>query len=1113
MSFLGGLYPNTLDVIKVKYGQKNGRIKTVTYKEFLSLPASELSPKEQELQKAMAKLYQVNDRVPPLFKKFPNWRPNKPLTIDASSIPMGDATRAFFTPNDNTVSFMTTAFSGELFSTLVHELKHAEDCTKDCYDLLVIAEKEDGLLLHQEGVLSESRARAAELAAVMADCLDRKLSLEEFRKEIQNDSVYRYVNMIMPEVERMYENSRDSWGMHTSENLQDIQQMATIAILPHFVEGQDYKEGYFSDYNKIQPIKAGNKGLQEFPASWEIPWMYERQLMEVLKASFPNNKPIESGASKIVSDVFEDLGRKTDFSFHLREAVGKQDVAAVKSLINTGADINYVDENGYFSFHLAASRGNVEIINALINAGANVNQRSKKDGSTPLMFAIWNNQVGAVKALIEARANVNQENMQGNTCLDFLVSNLGVRLNNGEDVSSSLEMIRMVVDNGGVVNIGVPEHVQAFLAKSGIALTPNQQRWSSNEKLFAAAANGDEAALDALIYAGEEADKRDKNGKLPIHYAAQNGYPSVVKKLLREMGPWTNMRDNSGKTPFHYAAQEGHVDVIKVVLGNWGYHHAWKGELYEKDNSGKTPLHYAAAEGNLEVVALLSGNGDEDIKDLDGRTALHYAAMHGHVEVVKSLIHEGADSDKRDKEGENPLDMVCYVLNEKLKAGDSDVSNLLEIARILKKDWADFNKPLSKEVHNLLVKEGIIASWEASVSKVEDRANRKDSSKTDDRPAPQAAPVNDGKAEKPKGAKPQEGKIPTVNQGNKNGVTPLMSAAEEGDVATIEALIKQGANVNQGDKHGVTALLIAAIYGQKPAVEALIKHGANVDLGNDQGLSPLIAAAANGYDDVVDVLVKHGANMNQGDKNWNSPLFVSAKYGQAAVVEVLLKHGPNVNQGDKHFQTPLLMSASNGHVAIVDMLIKHGANVNQGNNSGVAPLLAAAAKGHVAIVDMLIKHGANVNQGEENGWTPLLMAARSGHVAVVDALIKQGADVNLGNKNGMTPLYNVVDGLNEKLKAGDSDISDLLKVVKILKQNGAEFNKTLPKEVQELFVKEGIITPDEAKKLQTLALSTEVQSDRNASNTANRLASSAALVNDGQEEVLTSPKRGRGRIS
>lgn len=141
------------------------------------------------------------------------------------------------------------------------------------------------------------------------------------------------------------------------------------------------------------------------------------------------------------------------------------------------------------------------------------------------------------------------------------------------------------------------------------------------------------------------------------------------------------------------------------------------------------------------------------------------------------------------------------------------------------------------------------------------------------------------------------------------------------------------------------------------------------------------------------------------------------------------------------------------------------------------------------------------------------MAVAKGHVETVDALIKQGADVNLGQKNGMTPLNVVVEVLNEKLKAGNSDISNLLAIAKIIKQNGAEFNKALPKEVQELFVKEGIITPDEAKKLQTLALSMEVQSDRNASNTANRLASSAALVNESQEEVLTSPKRGRGRIS
>ena len=57
-----------------------------------------------------------------------------------------------------------------------------------------------------------------------------------------------------------------------------------------------------------------------------------------------------------------------------------------------------------------------------------------------------------------------------------------------------------------------------------------------------------------------------------------------------------------------------------------------------------------------------------------------------------------------------------------------------------------------------------------------------------------------------------------------------MRAAMGGHTATVEALIKAGANLDLQTKNGNTALIVAAREGHTATAEALIKAGANLDL-------------------------------------------------------------------------------------------------------------------------------------------------------------------------------------------------------------------------------------------------------------------------------------------
>ena len=65
------------------------------------------------------------------------------------------------------------------------------------------------------------------------------------------------------------------------------------------------------------------------------------------------------------------------------------------------------------------------------------------------------------------------------------------------------------------------------------------------------------------------------------------------------------------------------------------------------------------------------------------------------------------------------------------------------------------------------------------------------------------------------------------------GVTPLLSAAFEGDIDAVELLIARKADINAKNKFGWTGLIIAKATGNKAMENLLISEGASLE-GRDQ---------------------------------------------------------------------------------------------------------------------------------------------------------------------------------------------------------------------------------------------------------------------------------------
>lgn len=82
----------------------------------------------------------------------------------------------------------------------------------------------------------------------------------------------------------------------------------------------------------------------------------------------------------------------------------------------------------------------------------------------------------------------------------------------------------------------------------------------------------------------------------------------------------------------------------------------------------------------------------------------------------------------------------------------------------------------------------------------------------------------------------------------------FLEAARTGDVASLHALIAQGAAINSRDSNGNTALMLAVRHRHGAAVRKLLDMGADTALRNQEGLTALRMAEQAGAADIVQLL-------------------------------------------------------------------------------------------------------------------------------------------------------------------------------------------------------------------------------------------------------------------
>ena len=119
----------------------------------------------------------------------------------------------------------------------------------------------------------------------------------------------------------------------------------------------------------------------------------------------------------------------------------------------------------------------------------------------------------------------------------------------------------------------------------------------------------------------------------------------------------------------------------------------------------------------------------------------------------------------------------------------------------------------------------------------------------------------------------------------------LLSAANEGNIAEVQRLIDQNAEVNAKSHSGQTALMYAANKGYFPIFKILLDKNANIDIKDNNGYTALALAALFGHTKIVRALIDQGAKVNITTKYGFSALRLAKDEGHKTIVELLKKAG------------------------------------------------------------------------------------------------------------------------------------------------------------------------------------------------------------------------------
>ena len=303
----------------------------------------------------------------------------------------------------------------------------------------------------------------------------------------------------------------------------------------------------------------------------------------VLVASAVAVLPLVDGAAAEAAD-----GR-------LKDAVRSRDYAALRTLLDQGADPSAAEGDGATALHWAVRWDDAEAVDLLLDAGAAVDAANDY-GVTPLSLACINRNAALIQRLLTAGADPEASTSMGETAL-MTCARTG--------------------SAGGV----------AALLAAGASNVDAREASRGQTALMWAAAQGHPEVARLLLTHGADVGARTRTRSLLVSLGGSGADRAAELPL-------------GGFTPLLFAARRGNVESARLLLDAGA-------DVNETAPDGASALVVASFSGHGELATFLLRRGAQPNAAGAGYAALHAAVLRADERLVRTLVAHGADPDIR----------------------------------------------------------------------------------------------------------------------------------------------------------------------------------------------------------------------------------------------------------------------------------------------------------------------------------------------------------------------------------------------------------------------------------------------------------------------------------